>query len=125
MAEQKLVSSARGALGASLVRNNKTIRQERGEVIYSDTERAYKRKVEDLEYDLEKAKRERENQLDLSPDNAQSLIVASNFDHKAFVEKDLMLSLDIRNREIAIEIAKERHLYLFIGEEVVEGVQVS
>lgn len=124
MAEQKLVAKARGALGASLVRNNKTIREERGEVIFTDTERSYKRKIEDLEYDLEKLRRKRDNQLDLSPTNADSLIVASDFDTKQFIDNDLKLSIDIRNMEIAIEIGKQRYTYLFIGEEVPEGEAV-
>ena len=55
--------------------------------------------------------------LDLSPTNAQSLIVASDFDADAYVAKDLKLGVDIRNTEIKLQVAKERYKILF-GEEL-------
>jgi len=101
----------------SLVRNNRKIRQDRAEVIAEDAEVTYKRAVEDLELSIKKMKRERENMLDLSPDHALSLIVASDFDSKAFVEKDIELGVKIRNAEITLEIARKRFNWLFGGNE--------
>ena len=51
--------------------------------------------------------------LDLSPTNSMSLIVASDFDAKAFTTKYLELGLAIRNLEIKLEIAKNSYNFLF------------
>jgi len=57
--------------------------------------------------------REQENMLDLSPTNALSLTLASDFDAKAYVGKDLDLGVRIRNLDIKLDIAKKRYAYLF------------
>ena len=51
--------------------------------------------------------------LDMSPTNAQSLIVASDFDADSYVAKDLKLGVDIRNNEIKLQVAIDRYEYLF------------
>lgn len=102
-----------GAFFGSLKRNNKQIRDDRAQAIAEDTELVYKRKVEDLELSIKKMKREQENMLDLSPTNAQSLILASDFNSTDYVEKDVDLGVKIRNAEITLEIAKKRLEYLF------------
>jgi hypothetical protein len=106
---------ATGAFIDSLKRNNKQIRADRADAIGEDAEVIYKRKVEDLELRIKKMRREQENMLDLSPTNAQSLIVASDFDAEAYATKDLELGVAIRNEEIKLEIAKRRYAYLFGG----------
>ena len=106
-----------GAFASSLKRNNKQIREDRAIAIAEDCELIYKREVEDLELQIKKAKREREGLLDLSPTNAQSLILASDFDASIFVNKDLELGVKIRNMEIKLEIAKQRYTYLFTNTE--------
>jgi hypothetical protein len=53
--------------------------------------------------------------LDLSPTDAQSLVLASDFDAKGFVKKDVELGVKIRNLEITIEIASSRYKLLFEG----------
>ena len=53
--------------------------------------------------------------LDLSPTDALSLVLASDFDSKAYVEKDIELGVKIRNAKIKLEIAKQRFNYLFGG----------
>jgi hypothetical protein len=60
-------------------------------------------------------KREQEGMIDLSPTNAQSLILASDFDSDTYVEKDLDLGVRIRNEEIKLGVAKTRYIYLFGG----------
>lgn len=102
-----------GAFMDSLVRNNKQIREDRAIVISESAEMIYKRTVEDMELRVKQLKRERENMLDLSPTNAQSLILATDFEAKDFVEKDVQLGVDIRNLEIKLEIARERYNHLF------------
>ena len=102
-----------GAFYASLIRNNRQIRDDRATAIMEDTELVYKRKIEDFELMIKKMKREQENMLDLSPTNAQSLVLASDFDSSAYVDKDIEIGVKIRNMEIKLEIAKTRYAYLF------------
>lgn len=111
-----MTEEVKGAFVESLKRNNKQIRHDRAEAIVEDTQLAYKRVVEDLEVQLKRMNRDRDNMLDLSPSNAQSLVVASDFDSVAFVEKDLQLGVKIRETEIKLEIARKQYEHLFQGE---------
>jgi hypothetical protein len=104
-----------GAFIASLKRNNAKIREDRATSIAEDTQVIYKRKIEDLELSIKKMKREQENMLDLSPTNADSLVLASDFQSDAYVTKDVELGVKIRNAEITLEIARARYNYLFGG----------
>lgn len=106
----------KGAFIDSLKRNNKQIREDRAEAIAEDAEIVYKRAVEDLDLSIKKMKREQENMLDLSPTNAQSLVLASDFDSGVYVDKDIDLGVKIRNAEIKLEIATKRYEYLFGGQ---------
>lgn len=114
--DEEKVTKPEGAFVNSLKRNNKQIRDDRAAAIVDDTELAYKRQVEDLEVSIRKMQREQENMIDLSPTNAQSLILASDFDSKKYAEKDIELGKKIRDAEITLEIAKKRYKYLFGGE---------
>ena len=113
--EEKEVLQA-GAFLSSLKRNNKQIRDDRATAIADVAQLKYKRKVEDLEMSIRDMKREQDNMLDLSPTNAQSLIIASDFDADAYIGKDLELGVKIRNEEIRLEIARKRYAFLFGGE---------
>lgn len=73
--------------------------------------------MEDIAVEIRKLKRERENMLDLSPTTTDSLILASDFDSKSFVKKDLDLAVRIRNLEIKLELAEKRYNYLFVESE--------
>lgn len=105
-----------GAFVGSLKRNNKQIRDDRAAAIAEDTELVYKRKMEDIEMEIKKMRRDQENMLDLSPTNALNLVIASDFNSAVYVEKDVNLGLKIRNAEIELEIAKKRYAYLFGGQ---------
>lgn len=109
------VKELSGAFVSSLKRNNKEIKADRASAIAEDSQLVYRRRMEDLELSLKKLKRERDNMLDLSPDNAQSLILASNFNCEDFVSRDIDLGIKIRQAEITLEIAKQRYNYLFGG----------
>jgi hypothetical protein len=106
----------KGAFIESLKRNNRQIRNDRAEAIAEDAFIMYRRQVEDLEVKIKRMKRDRENMLDLSPDHAMSLQLASDFDSEAYVQKDIDLGVNIRNAEIKLEIAKKQFNYLFGGE---------
>lgn len=113
MAKEAEATQAPGAFMASLVRNNKTIRDDRATSIFEDAEMVYKRKVEDLETQLKRTRRDRDNMLDLSPSDKNTLMVASDFVADNYVVKDHELSVKIRNLEIEVEIAKARYKTLF------------
>jgi hypothetical protein len=102
-----------GAFVNSLKRNNKQIKTERAIMIAEGTELIFKRTVEDIELRLKDKRRERAAQLDMSPENTHSLVVAKDFNPRAWVDKDLNFSMEIRNLEIELEIAKGRYQYLF------------
>lgn len=102
-----------GAFVDSLKRNNRKIREDRAIAIAEDAQIIYKREVEDLELQIKRIKREREAMLDLSPTTADSLVLASDFDSKAFVAKDISMGIDIRNLEIKLDIARARYNHLF------------
>ncbi len=111
--ETTTLESLKGAFVDSLVRNNKKIREDRAVAIAEDAEIIYKREVEDTELKIKQLRRERENMLDLSPTDAQSLVLASDFNSKEFVKKDIEIGLKIRDLQITLEIAKARYSYLF------------
>ncbi len=113
--EEKIIplDELKGVFVESLVRNNKKIKEDRAIAIAESAEMLYKREVEDTTLKIKQLKRERDAMLDLSPSDANSLILASDFDAKDFVERDIQLGLKIRNLEITLEIAKTRYNYLF------------
>ena len=113
------LAEMKGAFVGSLIRNNKKIREDRAIAIAESAETFYKRKVEDLSLEIKRLKRERENMLDMSPTDAQSLVLASDFDAPTFVDKDIQLGTKIRNLEITLEIATERYTTLFTEKEKV------
>ena len=111
--ENVTLEGMKGAFVESLTRNNKKIRQDRAIAIAEDAGLLYKREVEDLGIQIKQLVREREGMLDLSPTTADSLVLASDFDSKAFVAKDIELGVKIRNLEIKLEIASKRYSQLF------------
>ena len=102
-----------GAFVDSLKRNNAKIREDRAISIAEDAQIIYKREVEDLEIQIKRLRRERDSMLDLSPTTADSLVLATDFNSKDFVNKDIAIGVQIRNLEIKLEIARERYNYLF------------
>ena len=110
---QEINIEGQGAFVESLKRNNAKIRADRAIAIAEDAQLIYKREVEDLEIQIKRLKRERDSMLDLSPTTADSLVLATDFDSKEFVNKDIQMGIQIRNLEIKLEIATDRYNYLF------------
>lgn len=102
-----------GAFITSLKRNNKAIRDDRATAIAEDAELLFKRAIEDARVEIRRMERDRENMLDLSPDHAMSLKLASDFNATEFVAKDIELGVKIRNAQIKLEIAEKRYAILF------------
>lgn len=110
------LNEMKGTFVSSLRRNNKQIRDDRALAIAEDAELIFKREVEDITTALKVAKRERDSMLDLGGTSTTTIISQSDFDAKAFVQKDLELGLKIRNLEIKLEIADSRYRGLFAEE---------
>lgn len=96
----------------SLQRNNDQIREDRARIIGEDAELIYRRKVEDIELKIKRLEREREGLTDVSPLDKNSLTF-TDFQPEAFVQKDIELSLIIRNLNIQLELTRKRFEYLF------------
>jgi hypothetical protein len=96
----------------ALKRNNDQIREDRAKTIGEDSELIYRRKVEDIDLKIKRLEREQEGMIDISPLDKNSLVF-SDFQPEEFVQKDIELSLNIRNLTIQLEIAKNRFEYLF------------
>lgn len=105
-----------GAFMESLKRSNKQIRDDRAAAIGENAEITYRREIEDMRMAIKRLKRKRENKLDMSPTNADSLILGEDFDAPRFVEEDIELGVQLRNLQIKLEIAENRYQYLFGGE---------
>lgn len=110
---EDLKTLAKGAFGSSLLRNSKTIREERGLMILRNAERFYKRAVEDAQASLQDLEIERAAQLDMSPTNTTSLILATDFNPETFYQTDIKLTLKIREAKILLEEAQARYEFLF------------
>lgn len=108
-----ILEGMKGIFVESLRRNNKKIREDRALQIAEAAEMKYKRRVEDLTLEIKQLKRDRDGMLDLSPTNADSLVLATDFNADSFVQRDLELGLRIRNLEIALQVASERYAALF------------
>lgn len=102
-----------GAFIQSIYRNNETIKKDRAELILKSAKKAFSRYVEDLSEHIETKKIDLESMLDMSPDSADSLVLAKNFNSKEFVEKYCAKSVEIYNKELALERIKEDYKYLF------------
>lgn len=112
MAEET-TSAVKGAFIESLQRNNSQIRKDRALAISEDAQLMYKRSIEDLEVSIKRMVRDQENMLDLSPESATSLKLASDFDATIYVEKDVELGVKIKIAQEKLDIAKKRYEYLF------------
>ncbi|AKK72499.1 hypothetical protein OK18_07550 [Chryseobacterium gallinarum] len=96
----------------SLQRNNDQIREDRARIIGEDAQLIYRRRVEDIELKIKRLEREQEGLIDISPLDRNSLTFA-DFNSETFVQKDIELSLTIRNLNIQLEVAQKRFEYLF------------
>lgn len=109
----ELAPEVEGALYQSLRRNNKEIRQDRADTIAEELEMTFSRGIQDLEMKLKRLTRERDGMYDFSPTNSQSLVMAKELHADEILIKDYQLSVQIRQVEIELEIARNRYTHLF------------
>lgn len=107
------VEGAQGLFGETLHRNNKKIRSDRADQIIEGTERTYRRVCEDIAFKMKDLERERNSMLDLSPTDAQSLVLVKDFDNHDFVQRDIDIGLELRKLQIKYEVAVARYELLF------------
>lgn len=107
----------KGSFVTTLRRNNKQIRDDRAITIAKTAKMLFKRSVEDLEFQLDNLRTDRDNMLDLNGNSTTAIINPSDFKGVEFVQDDLKMGLEIRNLEIKLEIANKRYVELFEGEE--------
>jgi hypothetical protein len=107
------LKKAQGKFASSLLRNSSKIKEDRAITIFRNAERFYKRKVEDLEARIQDLETERDSQLDMSPTDINSLVLASDFNAEKFYDTDMKLTLEIREANIKLEEARKRYNELF------------
>lgn len=111
------MSNNPGAFKASLKRTNRQIRDDRADAIGKSARLKFKRKIEDLDFEVDEVFTDRENILDMSPTNAQSLIVASDFKADEYIIKEEEFARKIRDLIIIRNLLAKRFTILF-GEEI-------
>lgn len=109
----EVTKTVTGSFREKLQRNNKEIRNDRADAIVEDAELIYSRTIQDIELENKKLGREREGLIDLSPSDKNSLVLASDFNAKGFVDKDLQIGLKIRENNIKLEVLRARYAELF------------
>lgn len=111
------LKNMKGHFVGSLQRTFKDIRNDRALTIAQKAKRSYKRKVEDLIDDINQLQLRRMGNLDLSPNDRNTIMQANNFDPDKFVVDDLEIAKDIENKKIVLRLAVEQYEYLF-GEKI-------
>ena len=107
------VSQEEGLFNTSLLRDSSKVLRDRALQLIQKAKLNYCRAVEDMVVELNNLKLEQEAMIDLSPEDANSLILSKNFDPKNFVAKDNEIAQKIWELEIKIDIAKKRCFVLF------------
>jgi hypothetical protein len=106
-------SATHGAFHTNLIKTNAKIRQDRAANISEDLYMQYKRRIEDMELEIRKCQRDKAGMLDLHPDSAFGLKVATDFNAGEFVEKRQDLGVKIHNLQLRLKIARTDFLALF------------
>jgi N12 class adenine-specific DNA methylase len=102
-----------GRFQEALERSGSKVRKERAHQISSSAERAFRRKKEDLQADLEELLVKKDIMLDMSPNNTHSIISAENFDGNEFSGRYHEICLRIRETKINLEVAMQAYDELF------------
>jgi len=113
----QVLSELKGSFVQSLRRGNKEIKSDRALAIAEDAEQEFRRYVEDMIRDIKRMRRDRLNLLDQSPDNTQTLKIATSFDAKTWVNQYQALGVKIKDAEMRLAIARDGYKELF-GQEI-------
>lgn len=110
------MAKKQGALMASLMRQPGQVKKDRAEIIDRAGKRYYKRRIEDLQAELEELEAGREAQLDMSPSEINRIVTASEFQSKEFCDRDMETTMRIREVRVKLEEYHKRYEYLFSEE---------
>jgi hypothetical protein len=102
-----------GAFASSLLRNASKIKEDRALTILRNAEKYFRRKVEDITDRIGNLEVERAAQLDLSPTDINSLVLATDFKADAFFDTDRKLTMQIRECKVELEEMQARYEFLF------------
>lgn len=102
-----------GAFAQTLFRNNTKIREDRAASIIEAAQLVYRREIEDMRIEKKQLERDRVSLLDLSPTDANSLKLVSDFDAKKFAERDIQIGVKLRQLDIKLEVAIASYQNLF------------
>lgn len=103
----------------NLTASNKSIKDSRAKLIAEDAEQACRDLVLDIEKQIRDLKRTLMNLEDLSPDSALSLKpVSGDFDAIAWAKKINETKIELKLKQIDLDIAKETLTEYFGDEEV-------
>lgn len=103
----------RGQFYQNLTKTNRQIRAGRAASIAEDLHMQYRREIENMELELRRYERDLHDMLDLHPDSAFGLKVATDFKAEEFVAKRLELVVKIRNLKIRLTLAQHDFNGLF------------
>ena len=109
-------------LAASLSRNTSQIKSDRAQEIAELTEIEAKRKIEDIEREVKQLERKKKSSLDLSPDNTYSLMKVKDFEPLDFITAYSNLGLEIREKKIKLNNAKQTYNELFGNTYTLESI---
>jgi hypothetical protein len=102
-----------GALAASLLRNSSKIKEDRALAIVRTAEKYFRRKVEDIQDRITNSITERDNLLDLSPTDINSLVLATDFKADQFYDSVRRITLAIREAKVELEEMQAQYENLF------------
>lgn len=104
---------AEGNFSKTLLRNNKALRQDRGNKIARQTRNAYYTRIATMQEKLNDLRDSSENLLDINPSSTTSILNPNEFDQDAFVTADLETQVKMENIRIKLKAAIQRYTYLF------------
>jgi hypothetical protein len=100
-------------LATTLSRNTSQIKADRATEIAELAEISFKRKVEDFDRELRQLERRKKSSLDMSPDNTYSIMKVKDFEPDDFAAAYSRLGLEIREKKIQLNNAKQSYNELF------------
>jgi len=103
----------KGRFLQSMLRNPKAVKASRAMSIHEETQLKYQSRIDLLRLEIKKQERTLDDMLDLSPDNALSLKLATDFNSDDFVDKQIVLRVQIRQNMIKLKEAEKGYVHLF------------
>jgi hypothetical protein len=113
--EKVAIDATKGinSLADSLSRSGSQIKKDRALEISEGIEIDLKRKIEDLQREIKIKERQKKSAIDMSPDNAFSIIKTKDFDPLEFINNYDSLNLQLRELKIKLNNSCKSYNELF------------